>query len=290
MKITWFTSLIGSLALIGTPFFAGFYSKDSIIEAVHASHLPGASFAYFAVVAGVFVTAFYSFRMYFLVFHGKERFHHKPFPAADDHDHGHGHAPHESPWVVWLPLVALAIPSVVIGYLTIGPMLHGDFFKDSIAVDLVRHPAMKELGAAFHGAAAMASHAFTTLPFFLALAGVVTAYVFYLVAPAIPAALAKALSPIMNILENKYYMDWFNEHVIAPAARGIGVGLWKGGDVGVIDNILIDGSARTVGGIANLTRLVQTGYIYWYALVMLLGLFGLLTWQLWPDLAGLIRR
>jgi len=136
----------------------------------------------------------------------------------------------------------------------------------------------------------MASHAFTTLPFFLALAGVVTAYVFYLVAPAIPAALAKALSPIMNILENKYYMDWFNEHVIAPAARGIGVGLWKGGDVGVIDNILIDGSARTVGGIANLTRLVQTGYIYWYALVMLLGLFGLLTWQLWPDLAGLIRR
>jgi len=290
MKITWFTSLIGSLALIGTPFFAGFYSKDSIIEAVHASHLPGASFAYFAVVAGVFVTAFYSFRMYFLVFHGKERFHHKPFPAADDHDHGHGHAPHESPWVVWLPLVALAIPSVVIGYLTIGPMLHGDFFKDSIAVDLVRHPAMKELGAAFHGAAAMAGHAFTTLPFFLALAGVVTAYVFYLVAPAIPATLAKALSPIMNILENKYYMDWFNEHVIAPAARGIGVGLWKGGDVGVIDNILIDGSARTVGGIANLTRLVQTGYIYWYALVMLLGLFGLLTWQLWPDLAGLIRR
>jgi len=291
MKITWFTSLLGSLALIGTPFFAGFYSKDSIIEAVHASHLPGAHFAYFAVVAGVFVTAFYSFRMYFLVFHGKERFHHKPFPPEDDHghdSHGHAHTPHESPWVVWLPLVLLAIPSVVIGYMTIQPMLFGDFFKDSIFVDGAHHHAMKELASGFHGAAAMATHAFTTLPFFLALGGVVVAYVFYLVAPSIPAGLARAFSPIVKVLENKYYMDWINEHLIAPAARGIGVGLWKGGDQGVIDGLLINGSARLVGGIAGLTRLVQTGFIYWYALVMLLGVFGLLTWQLWPELSRML--
>jgi NADH-quinone oxidoreductase subunit L len=290
MPITWLTSLLGSLALIGTPFFAGFYSKDSIIEAVHASHLPGAHFAYFAVVVGVFVTAFYSFRMYFLVFHGKERFHHKPFPAADDHDHGHGHAPHESPWVVTAPLVLLAIPSVVIGFLTIQPMLFGDFFKDSIAVDAARHGAMKELAENFHGATTMALHALTSLPFVLALAGVVTAYVFYLVAPAIPATLARVFAPIVTLLENKYYMDWINERLLAPAARGVGVGLWKGGDMALIDGVLIDGSARTVGGIAGLMRLLQTGYLYWYALVMLLSLFGLLTWQLWPALSGLASR
>jgi NADH-quinone oxidoreductase subunit L len=293
MKITWITSLVGSLALIGTPFFAGFYSKDSIIEAVHASHLPGAGFAYFAVIAGVFVTAFYSFRMYFLVFHGQERFHHKPFPGEHDHHddgHGHAHTPHESPWVVWLPLVLLAIPSVVIGYMTIGPMLHGDFFKDSIVVDAARHPAMKELTEAFHGAGAMALHGFTALPFWLALGGVVVAWLFYLKAPSIPAALAKALSPIVRILENKYYFDWFNEKVLAPAARLLGTGLWKGGDQGLIDGLIINGSARAVGMLAGVGRLVQTGHLYWYALVMALGVFGLLTWQLWPALNGALGR
>jgi NADH-quinone oxidoreductase subunit L len=294
MPITWITSLLGSLALIGTPFFSGFYSKDSIIEAVHASRLPAAHWAYYAVVIGVFVTAFYSFRMYFLVFHGKERFHHKPFPGEHDHpdEHGHVHAhePHESPWVVWLPLVALAIPSVVIGYLTIGPMLFGDFFKDSIVVNATQHEAMKDLAEHFHSASAMALHALQTVPFLLALAGVVTAYVFYIVAPSIPVAIGKALSPIMRVLENKYYLDWFNENVLAAATRGIGVGLWKGGDQGLIDGGIINGSVRAVGGLAGLARLVQSGYVYWYALVMLLGLFGLLTWQLWPDLAGLVRR
>jgi NADH-quinone oxidoreductase subunit L len=212
MPITWITSLLGSLALIGTPFFSGFYSKDSIIEAVHASHLPAAHWAYYAVVIGVFVTAFYSFRMYFLVFHGKEHFHHKPFPGEhdhhdDDHGHGHAHTPHESPAVVWLPLVLLAIPSVIVGYLTIGPMLFGDFFKDAIFVHGEHHHAMKELAEEFHGAAAMAKHAFTSLPFVLALSGVVVAYVFYMVAPSIPAAIAKALSPVIRVLENKYYLD-----------------------------------------------------------------------------------
>lgn len=292
MPITWITSLLGSLALIGTPLFAGFYSKDSIIEAVHASPLAGSGFAYFAVVAGVFVTAFYSFRMYFLVFHGKERFHHKPFPGEHDHhdDHGEHHDPHESPWVVTAPLLLLAIPSVVIGYLTIGPMLYGDFFKDSIFVDAQAHPAMKELAEGFHGAAAMALHGLSTLPFWLALAGVVVAYVFYLVKPEIPAAIARTFRPVVTLLENKYYMDWINEKLIAPAARALGRGLWKGGDVGLIDGVVIDGSARAIGGIASLTRLLQTGYLYWYALVMIVGVIALMTWQLWPYLGSLIVR
>jgi NADH-quinone oxidoreductase subunit L len=294
MRITWITSLLGSLALIGTPFFSGFYSKDSIIEAVHASHLPGASFAYFAVVAGVFVTAFYSFRMYFLVFHGKENFHHKPFPGPDDHHDAHGddhhgdhhddhHAlPIDQPWVVKVPLALLAIPSVLIGYFTIKPMLHGEFFKDSIFVNHEVHHAMSELGEEFHGAAAMAVHSLQTLPLWLAIAGVVTAYVFYMVAPQIPATIARVFRPIVTILENKYYMDWFNENVLARGARALGSGLWKAGDQGVIDGVLINGSARTVGGVAGLVRLIQTGHLYWYALVMILGVVGLMTWQLWP--------
>jgi NADH-quinone oxidoreductase subunit L len=288
MRITWITSLLGSLALIGTPFFAGFYSKDSIIEAVHASQLPGAGFATFAVTLGVFVTAFYSFRMFFLVFHGQERFHHKPFPGEHDHhdDHGEGsHYPHESPWVVTGPLVALAIPSVVIGAWTIGPVLFGDFFADSIAVDESRHAAMKELAENFHGAGAMALHALTSLPFWLAAAGVATAWWFYLKQPSLPVAIARTFSPIVRLLENKYYMDWINEHLIAPAARGVGRGLWKGGDMGLIDGVAINGSAAVVNGFARLARLLQTGHLYWYALVMLGGVIGLLTWRIWPNLA-----
>jgi len=293
MPITWITSLLGSLALIGTPLFAGFYSKDSIIEAVHESHLWGSGFAYFAVAAGVFVTAFYSFRMYFLVFHGEERFRHKPFPGEhdhpDEHGHVHVHEPHESPAVVWVPLVALAIPSVVIGFMTIGPMLFGDFFKDAIYIDLERHPAMEELKKGFHGAGAMAVHALTSLPFWFALAGVVVSWYFYLVKPTIPAAIARTFRPIVTILENKYYMDWFNENVIAPAARGLGRGLWKGGDEAVIDGAL-NGSADAVGGIAAIGRRLQSGYLYWYALVMIVGVIGLMTWQLWPYLSAGIGR
>jgi NADH-quinone oxidoreductase subunit L len=294
MPITWITSLLGSLALIGTPLFSGFYSKDSIIEAVHESHLWGSGFANFAVLAGVFVTAFYSFRMYFLVFHGKERFHHKPFPGEHDHhdDHGeHGHHdPHESPWVVTAPLVLLAIPSVVIGFMTIGPMLHGDFFKDSIFVDGSKHHAMAELTEAFHGATAMALHGLTTLPFWLALAGVVSSWWFYMKQPSIPAAIKQRFLPIYALLENKYYFDAFNEKVLAAGARAMGVGLWKGGDVGLIDGAVVNGSARAVGGIAMLTRQLQTGRLYLYALVMLLGVFGLMTWQLWPTLSGFLGR
>jgi NADH-quinone oxidoreductase subunit L len=297
------------LALIGTPLFSGFYSKDSIIEAVHATHLPGTGFAIFAVTAGVFVTAFYSFRMVFLVFHGPERFHHKPFPpeaahddhahddhahadaAHDDHghDHAHDHTPHESPWVVTLPLVLLAIPSVVIGYLTIGPMLYGEFFKDAIFINEAVHPAMKELAEEFHGAGAMALHALTSVPFWLALAGVVVAWWFYLIQPAIPAAIGRALKPLVTILENKYYFDWFNENVLARGARALGTGLWKGGDMGLIDGAVVNGSANAVGRFAGVVRQWQTGHLYQYALVMVLGIFGLLTWQLWPYFSGLMR-
>ncbi|MCB1974030.1 MAG: NADH-quinone oxidoreductase subunit L, partial [Burkholderiaceae bacterium] len=285
MPITWVTFLLGSLALIGTPLFAGFYSKDSIIEAVHASTLPAAGFASFAVLAGVFVTAFYSFRLYFLVFHGKERYDQNPdaHHGHDDHGHGAAPAPHESPWVVTVPLVLLAIPSVVIGFLTMGPMLFGDFFKDAIVVDAARHPAMAELAEAFHGPAAMALHGLTTAPFWLALAGVAAAYYLYMVNPALPAAIQRAFQPIYTLLENKYYLDWINENILARAARGLGVALWKGGDQAVIDGALVNGSWKLVGWVASVVRRVQTGYVYHYALVMILGIFVLMTYFVWLN-------
>ncbi|MBT9490626.1 MAG: NADH-quinone oxidoreductase subunit L, partial [Rubrivivax sp.] len=288
MPITWITSLLGSLALIGTPFFSGFFSKDSIILAVHASTLPAAGFAYFAVVAGVFITAFYSFRMYFLVFHGEERFRHKPHPGehdhADDHGHVHVHVPHESPLVVWGPLVALAIPSVLIGGFTMAPMLVGDFFKDAIFVDAARHPAMAAVAEHAGHAVAMALHGFVTLPFWLAAGGVFTAWLFYLKAPQIPAALDARLGPLRTLLENKYYFDAFNEKVLSVGARLLGTGLWKGGDQAFIDGTLVNGSARSIGALAGVVRRLQTGQLYWYALVMVVGIFGFLTWRLWPML------
>ncbi len=283
MPITWITSLLGSLALIGTPLFAGFYSKDSIIEAVHESHLPGAGFASFAVLAGVFITAFYSFRMYFLVFHGKERFDQNP-----DAHHGHGHGqhnepqhPHESPWVVTVPLVLLAIPSVVIGFMTIEPMLFGEFFKGAIFINAEKHQALEEMAKAFHGPVQMAWHALTTLPFWLALAGVATSYYMYMINPALPTAIKKAVMPIYTLLENKYYLDWFNENVLARGARALGTGLWKGGDEYVIDGGLVNGSWKLVDWVSGTVRRVQTGYLYHYALGMILGVFVLMTYFVW---------
>jgi len=284
MPITWITSLLGSLALIGTPFFAGFYSKDSIIEAVALSHLPGAGFAHFAVLAGVFVTAFYSFRMYFLVFHGKERYDQNPDALHDEHSHDdEHHEPHESPWVVTVPLLLLAIPSVVIGFLTIDPMLFGDFFKDAIYIDGEKHQAMADLMLEFHGPVAMALHAFTTLPFWLALSGVALSYYMYMVNPALPAGIHRMFMPIYTLLENKYYMDWFNERVLAPAARALGTGLWKGGDQAIIDGAVVNGSWRLVGFVSSIVRRFQSGYLYHYALVMLLGVFVLMTWFVWLN-------
>mgnify|MGYP000937307296 CR=1 FL=1 len=307
MPITWITSLIGSLALIGTPFFAGFYSKDSIIEAVALSHLPGSGFAYFAVMAGVFVTAFYSFRMYFLVFHGEERFgkthhqaahaptrdaghddqarhvdggHHEDDQAPGDHHHGlaPGQKPHESPWVVTLPLIMLAIPSVVIGYMTIEPMLFGDYFKSSIAIDGRAHPVMSELAHHFHGAFAMATHALTTAVFWLALLGVALAWFFYLKRPDIPDAIKNRFSALYTLLDNKYYFDRINEVVFAGGARLLGRGLWKGGDAGLIDGVIVSGSVHLVGWAAAVARLFQSGHIYHYAFTMIIGVFVLMTY------------
>ncbi|QLG88346.1 NADH-quinone oxidoreductase subunit L [Chitinibacter bivalviorum] len=299
MPITWITSLLGSLALIGTPFLSGFYSKDSIIEAVHASHLPGAGFAYFAVVAGVFVTAFYSFRMYFLVFHGKEQWMQKGHGhdhAHDDHSHDedeHHHGlgpndkPHESPWVVTLPLVLLAIPSVLIGYFAIEPMLYGNFFEGVIFVNHELHPAMEVMKEEFHGAVGMALHSLSTLPFWLALGGVVTAYVFYMVKPAIPAALDRFFTSIgiKKLLEEKYYMDHLYINVFAAGGRALGTVLWKVGDTLLIDGLVVNGTAKLVGLFSNLTRRIQSGYIYHYAFAMILGALLLLT--IW--LGGLLQ-
>jgi NADH-quinone oxidoreductase subunit L len=283
MPITWITSLLGSLALIGTPFFSGFYSKDSIIEAVHLSHLPAAGFANFAVLAGVFVTAFYSFRMYFLVFHGQERYDQNPDAHHDDHGHGDDehHEPHESPWVVTVPLLLLAIPSVVIGYMTIEPMLYGEFFKDAIFIDADKHGIMKTLGEAFHGPVAMAMHAVSTAPFWLALAGVVVAWYMYLVNPAVPAFFARTLRPLIVVLENKYFMDWINENILARGARLLGTGLWKGGDRALIDGLVVNGSWKLVGWISSVVRWFQSGYLYHYALVMILGILVLMTYFVW---------
>ena len=287
MPITWITSLLGSLALIGTPFFSGFYSKDSIIEAVAESHLPAAGFAYFAVLAGVFVTAFYSFRMYFLVFHGQERYDQNPDAHHDAQHADHGHVahdkPHESPWVVTVPLVLLAIPSVVIGFMTIKPMLFGDFFKDAILVDVARHPVMQDLAHAFHGPVGMALHALSTAPFWLALAGVVTAWYMYMINPSVPAAFARALKPLVVLLENKYFMDWFNENILARGARALGNGLWKVGDRALIDGLMVNGSWKLVGWVSGQVRKLQSGYLYHYALVMILGLFVLMTYFVWLN-------
>ncbi|MBO0942620.1 NADH-quinone oxidoreductase subunit L [Acidovorax temperans] len=284
MPITWITSLLGSLALIGTPLFSGFYSKDSIIEAVHFSHLPAAGFAHFAVLAGVFVTAFYSFRMYFLVFHGKERFDQNPDAHHGDH-HGHDdhHEPHESPWVVTVPLVLLAIPSVVVGFMFIQPMLFGDFFKDVIFVDAAKHPAMAKLGEIFHGPVAMALHGLQTAPFWLALAGVALSYYMYMVNPALPAGIKARVQPLYRLLENKYYLDWINENILAKGARALGVGLWKVGDQAIIDGGVVNGSWKLVGAISGVVRWVQSGFIFHYALVMILGVFALMTWFVWGD-------
>ena len=294
MPITWITSLVGSLALIGTPFFAGFYSKDSIIEAVAESHIAGSGFAYFAVLAGVFVTAFYSFRMYFLVFHGEERFgkphahhdHHEEDDEShgDDHHHGlaPGEKPHESPWVVTLPLVLLAIPSVIIGAIAIEPMLFGEFFKHGVAFkDVIfvgeNHHAMEELREAFHGWVPMAIHSLTTPVLWLAIAGVVLSWFFYMKRPDIPAAIQQRFSGLYKLLDNKYYMDAFNQAVFARGARLLGTGLWKGGDQGLIDGLFVNGSARVVASFAAASRYLQSGYIYHYAFAMILGMLVLLT-------------
>ena len=268
MPITWITSLIGSLALIGTPFFAGFFSKDTIIEAVHHSHIAGSGFAYWAVLIGVFITALYSFRMYFMVFHGE--------PRMDAHTREHLH---ETPWVVTLPLVLLAIPSVIAGYL-IDPVVFGDYFNGAIHV-LPQHDTLSEMAEHYHGPLSFVVHALSGPAVYLAAAGVFTAWFIYMKKPSIADNLARKFPAVHRLLLNKYYADDINQAVVAGGARGTGWLFWKLGDVLLIDGLLVNGSARVVGWFSGLVRKIQTGYLYTYAFSMIIGLLLLLGWFLW---------
>ncbi|HUP97095.1 MAG TPA: NADH-quinone oxidoreductase subunit L [Usitatibacter sp.] len=275
MPITYWTVLIGALANAGIPPFAGFFSKETIVEAAHLSQTPGHMFAYVLAVAGVFVSALYSFRLVFFAFHGAERFAHGGH--GEEHgahaDHHRDEKPHETPWVVTVPLILLAIPSIFIGALTIGPMLYGDWFGGAIA----RNPTMDALAGEFHGWMGMIGHAFTTLPFWLAIAGVATAWFLYIRRPDLPAVIKKRLGVIPVILERKYGFDEFNDWFFAGGARRLGTGLWSWGDKTIIDGIMVNGTARLIGWFAGVARRSQTGYVYHYAFTMILGVFGMLT-------------
>ncbi len=267
MPITYWTSLIGSLALIGFPGFSGFFSKDIIIEAVHKSTIPGAGFAYVCVLLGVFITAFYSFRMFFLVFHGETR--------MDKHTAEHAHEP---PGVVTWPLILLAVPSIIIGWMTAGSVVFGDYFKGAIEV-ASEHDVIARLGE-YHGGFGFIKHGFQTPALYLAAAGVITAWVFYLVRPDIPAMLDKKLGFFRRILENKYGFDDFNQAFFANGSVGLGRTLWKVGDQNIIDGAMVNGSAKAVGLFAGFTRYLQSGYLFHYAFAMIIGLLGMLTWFL----------
>lgn len=269
MPVTYWTSLAGSLALIGFPGTAGFFSKDALIEAVGHSTIAGSGYAYFCVMAGVFITALYSFRMFFLVFHGQERM-----------DEDARHHLHESPWVVTVPLILLAIPSLVIGWPTVGPVLFGDYFGGAIFV-AAQHDVLGELGADFHGPGGFLLHGLQSPVLLLAFAGVATAWYLYLKNPLLPKAIRERFEFVYRLLENKYYLDDFNEQVLARASRMLGQGLWRGGDAAMIDGLLVNGSANAVGWIAGKVRNIQTGYLYHYAFAMVIGLCLLVAWFIW---------
>lgn len=290
MPITWITMWIGSLALCGVPFFSGFYSKDAIIEAAGESHRWGAHYAYFCVLAGALVTGLYTFRQMYLTFHGKERFtvkaHHGHGHDAhhDDHhdDHGHHepgvleHAPTESPWVVTLPLVLLAIPSLLIGFFTVGPMLFGDWFGQAIHVDEANN-VLGELGREFHGSLSMALHGFNPIgPFGLVLLAFVIQTYIYLFNPAMAGKIKSALKPLWTILDRKYWVDDVYFAVFARGGVKLGRLFWKAGDAAVIDGAMVNGSAGLVQRVAGGVRRLQSGYLYHYAFAMILGLILLL--------------
>jgi NADH-quinone oxidoreductase subunit L len=266
LPITYWTSVIGTLALIGFPGFSGYFSKDALIEAVHASTTPGHTLAYWAVLLGVFVTSLYSSRLLFVVFHGKER--------MDHHTQEHLH---ETPLVVTGPLIALAIPSVIIGWLTIGPVLFGDYFDGAI-FNLEGQNPVEVVGEEYHGPWAFVLHGFSGLAVYLAAAGAAVAWFLYLKRPDIPERLLARFSALHALLMNKYYFDWFNENVIMPGARALGMGLWKVGDQKLIDGGLVNGSAKAVGLLAVVSRGLQSGYLYHYAFAMIVGLAALVGW------------
>jgi NADH-quinone oxidoreductase subunit L len=275
MPITWLTAWIGTLALIGFPFFAGFYSKDAIIEAVADSHRWGSGVAYFAVVAGVLITAIYSFRLLYLTFHGKERF--EVVHDAGEHPPSGqlAHAPKESPLVVTIPLILLAIPSIFIGWVTIEPVLFGGWLEDSIFV-LEKNNVLAELGEHFHGATAMALHAVNTLPFWLMLTGFVISTIIYLFRPSIAETVRNRLPFLYRLLDHKYYFDEFYQKFFAQGSVRLGRNLWHKADAGFIDNGIVNGSARVVEWMATRVRRWQTGFLYDYAFAMIIGLIGVL--------------
>jgi NADH-quinone oxidoreductase subunit L len=289
MPITYVTVLIGALANAGIPPFAGFFSKDSVIEALHLSHTPGHMFAYVLALLGIYVSGLYSFRLVFFAFHGKPRFDigrddgheakHVKQPSAGVEEPGHEEMhgpPHESPWVVTLPLILLAIPSVVIGALTIGPMLYGGWFDGAI----VKTATMEEMAGEFHGWGQMALHALITVPFWLAIAGVATAWFFFIKRPELASVARARFGFLVTILERKYGFDDFNDWFFAGGARAIGRGLWTWGDKTIIDGIMVNGTARLIGAFAGFARRMQTGYIYTYAFSMILGVAAFLTFFL----------
>jgi NADH-quinone oxidoreductase subunit L len=275
MPVTWITAWIGTLALVGFPFFAGFYSKDAIIEAVAESHRWGSGFAYFAVIAGVLITALYSFRLLYMTFHGRERFE-VVHDAGDHPPQGQlAHAPKESPLVVTIPLILLAIPSIVIGWMTVEPVLFGGWLNDSIFV-LEENDVLAEFGQHFHGATAMATHAIQTLPFWLMIAGLALATFIYLFRPSIAETVRRRLPFIYRVLDHKYYFDEFYQKFFAQGFVSLGRNLWNKADAGLIDNGFVNGSARVVEWVAARVRRWQTGFLYDYAFAMIIGLIGIL--------------
>ncbi len=268
MPITFVTTWIGSLALAGIPPFAGFFSKDMIIEAVHHSSLPGSGFAYFAVLTGVFVTAFYTFRMLFLTYYGK--------PRMDEHTLKHVE---ESPWVVTIPLILLAIPSLMAGFLFLDPVVFGGFFAESIKV-LPAHDVVKQIAEQYAGIGPFIAHGLQSAPFLLAVAGIVTAWFMYVRLPHLPGRVREKAGAIYTLLLRKYFVDEFNEFVFAGGARAIGRLFWKIGDVKLIDGLAVNGTARMIGWVSSVVRHIQSGYVYHYAFAMILGLFLLITFFL----------
>jgi NADH-quinone oxidoreductase subunit L len=285
LPVTYWTMLIGSLALIGFPGTSGFFSKDALIEAVHAASIPGATYAYWCVLLGVFVTALYSFRLLFMTFHGTERFSTQAHPVAhgehhaEEHgdDDGHGGPPREAFWSIKLPLIALAVPSLVIGGLTIGPLLFEGFFGDSIVV-LAAHDVLGHVGQAWHGAGAFVLHGMQAPTVYLALAGVVVAWYLYIKRPDLPAVIAERASWLYRLLSSKYHFDEIYQAVFARGGRNLGEALWKIGDSLLIDGALVDGSARVVDSLSAVLRRMQSGYLYHYAFAMIIGLSALLAW------------
>jgi NADH-quinone oxidoreductase subunit L len=289
MPVTYATMWVGALALAGIPPFAGFFSKDAIIEAVQLSSVGGHGYAQFAVTASVFLTAFYTFRMLFLAFHGEERFRHAE-PAHIDHavakqaheepgheEHGHGATPHESPWVITLPLVLLAIPSLYSGWAYVDKVLFGNFFGSSIAI-AAQHGGLATMREEWHGAVPFMEHGLLGLPFWLAAAGIATAWLLYIQRPDLPAKIQARTGALYALLINNYYIDRFNDWLFAGGFRRIGALFSDVGDRSIIDGFFVNGSARLVGAVSALLRKVQSGYVYHYAFTMIIGVFALLAW------------